>query len=205
MKLMSTLLSIFVLAVFGASTSGYPAAVARTATPVGGYSITVADRVHLPEADRDFARPALRGLMGVAAAVPAAVAVPSVIPAGLPPQLTKRPTVVAVVVAVRKPVKPVVSTVTKPVTASVASWEARIGWCESRNNYKDYNSASGASGRYQFLKTTWNSNVKKFFASKYLGRAMDYSPAVQDAVFVVVFEHEGARPWDASRSCWENR
>lgn len=199
MRLSVSLLSVFAIAAFGSATA--TVADVQASAPV---ALTVVQpRVHLlPEADRDFARPALRGLSGVTAVVPSAVAVPSVIQPRLPPQITKHPTVVSVPVA---PAKPKSAGVLPKATGSVLVWEAKIGWCESRDNYRDYNPSSGASGRYQFLKTTWNSNVKMYFASKYLGRAMDYPPAVQDAVFVKVFETEGTRPWAASRSCWENR
>lgn len=202
MKFKTFLLSILALAVVSTATSPHV-----TSVPVSAPVVTMAVErpVHLPQADRDFARPALRGLMGAvgaASVIPAVV--PSVVPHGLPPQLTKRPTVVVVPVSTPAPKRSTPAVLPKP-TQSALVWEAKIGWCESRDNYTDLNHGSGASGRYQFLRTTWNSNVKQFFASKYLGRAMDYPPAVQDAVFVKVFETQGTRPWAASRSCWEHR
>lgn len=74
--------------------------------------------------------------------------------------------------------------------------QLKIRWCESRDNYRAQNSASTASGGWQFLDTTWHSN------SGLPGHAKDYPQAVQDRVFLLVFSEQGTRPWLSSMSCW---
>jgi hypothetical protein len=111
MKLQTSLLSVFVLAALGSTISTVQPAVVQASAPVTSLTFE-RSLVHLPVADRDYARPALRGLMGVTA-VSVVVAVPSVVPAGLPPQLVKRPTVVVVppTPPARKPITPALSAV----------------------------------------------------------------------------------------------
>ena len=74
--------------------------------------------------------------------------------------------------------------------------QARIRWCESRNNYKAENPRSTASGAYQFLDGTWRS------VTGLRPPASAHSPAVQDAAFRKLFAASGTRPWNASKGCW---
>lgn len=71
----------------------------------------------------------------------------------------------------------------------------RIAQCESGGSYTAQNSRSTASGKYQFLNSTWGG---------YGGyaRAADAPPAVQDAKAQTTLAKSGTRPWAASQRCW---
>lgn len=67
---------------------------------------------------------------------------------------------------------------------------------ESGGNYRALNSSSGASGAYQFLDSTWQ-NVTGL-----PGKAMNYSPAQQDAAFWKLWNNgAGANQWVTSGMC----
>lgn len=84
-------------------------------------------------------------------------------------------------------------------TSGYLALRARIAWCESRGELTVINPRSGASGKYQFLRST-------FLAVTGLpGNAGDYPEAVQDKAFDALFAARGTRPWLASRGCWETR
>lgn len=71
----------------------------------------------------------------------------------------------------------------------------RIICCESGGDYTAQNPVSTASGRYQFLDTTWN-NYKGY------SKARLAPPGVQDEYFNLHFEQNGSTPWLASKHCW---
>ena len=72
--------------------------------------------------------------------------------------------------------------------------------CESHDNYKAYNSSSGAAGAYQFLASSWASYG---FATKYgVKSARDATPAQQDEAALAAYLRSGTKPWNASKSCW---
>lgn len=71
----------------------------------------------------------------------------------------------------------------------------RIAQCESGGSYTAQNPRSSASGKYQFLDSTWNGYGG--YAS-----AKDAPPAVQEAKFAETYAVSGTTPWNASRSCW---
>lgn len=79
---------------------------------------------------------------------------------------------------------------------SIGGIQARIRWCESRNDYNAQNKNSSASGAYQFLDGTWRS------VTGLSGSAKDYSPAVQDEAFRKLYAKSGTSPWNASKGCW---
>ncbi len=96
-----------------------------------------------------------------------------------------------------------------------------ISSCESGNgrygafSYTVKNPRSTASGRYQFLNSTWR-YVSRSYAGTWQAHgweslrqeAMSVSsmssarPEVQDAAGIVLLEREGTRPWSPSRGCW---
>jgi hypothetical protein len=67
---------------------------------------------------------------------------------------------------------------------------------ESGGNYTAQNPSSTASGAYQFLDSTWQS------LTGLPGRAMNYSPAQQDAAFWKLWNNgRGASQWVTSGMC----
>ena len=80
----------------------------------------------------------------------------------------------------------------------------RIAGCESGSgpnspgSYTAQNPRSSASGRYQFLDSTFQS----LDAAEGYSRAADAPPAVQDAAARELLAEQGTTPWNASRGCW---
>lgn len=78
----------------------------------------------------------------------------------------------------------------------------RIASCESGDGRGSYsltaeNPVSSASGKYQFVRRTWES------VSGRPAPASAYSERVQDAAFLALWdEGRGASHWAASRHCW---
>lgn len=67
---------------------------------------------------------------------------------------------------------------------------------ESGGNYRAINSSSGASGAYQFMDSTWTS------ITGLPGKAMNYSPAQQDAAFWKLWNNgKGAHNWTTAPMC----
>lgn len=84
---------------------------------------------------------------------------------------------------------------TETTTSDSPDLLERIAKCESGGSYTAQNRSSTASGRYQFLDSSWGG---------YGGyaRAKDAPPAVQDAKARETFARRGSQPWAASRGCW---
>jgi len=75
-----------------------------------------------------------------------------------------------------------------------------VGECESGNDYTAENTVSSASGRYQFIDSTW------LWVTGLEPPASDYPPAIQDDAFTDLWGGgAGAKHWVASRSCWGAR
>lgn len=75
------------------------------------------------------------------------------------------------------------------------SLESRIIECESSGNPTAYNRSSGASGLYQFLKSTWAGHGGYAEAR--------FAPVeVQREKFRILFQASGLKPWYSSRGCW---
>jgi len=67
---------------------------------------------------------------------------------------------------------------------------------ESGGNYRALNPSSGASGAYQFLDSTWQG------VTGLPGKAMNYSPAQQDAAFWKLWNNgAGANQWVTAGMC----
>lgn len=71
----------------------------------------------------------------------------------------------------------------------------KIAKCESGGNYKAKNPKSTASGKYQFLDSTW-ANYKGYKHAK------DAPASVQEERALIEYKKNGTRPWNASKSCW---
>ena len=73
-----------------------------------------------------------------------------------------------------------------------------VGWCESRNRYDAENPTSSASGRWQFIASTWT------WITGLTPPASAWPPSVQRAAFLTLWDNgRGARHWAPSRDCWE--
>jgi len=67
---------------------------------------------------------------------------------------------------------------------------------ESGGNYRALNPSSGASGAYQFMDATWHT------VTGLSGKAMNYSPAQQDAAFWKLWNNgRGAGNWVTAPRC----
>lgn len=85
--------------------------------------------------------------------------------------------------------------------------ELRIRSCESGPNgyathghahdydYHNYNPESGASGAWQFLRSTWDNFMG--YTQAYLAPRW-----VQDRKARITLDADGTWPWNASRDCW---
>lgn len=93
-----------------------------------------------------------------------------------------------------KPIYVAPATPTAPVARAGGDLGARIAECESGGSYTAQNPSSSASGKYQYLDSTWNG---------YGGyeSAADAPPAVQEERFAKDIAVSSA-PWNASRHCW---
>lgn len=77
----------------------------------------------------------------------------------------------------------------------------RIAVCESNNNPKEKNTQSTASGRFQFLKGTWNYYGKKLWGDDLKNKdVFNYFDNTELAWYV--YTTYGSRDWDASSGCW---
>lgn len=76
-----------------------------------------------------------------------------------------------------------------------------IARCESGGSYTAQNPSSSASGKYQFIDSTW----RAYRGSSTAARAKDASPAEQEAAARRLYAAEGTTPWNASKSCWGGR
>lgn len=81
-------------------------------------------------------------------------------------------------------------------TASAATPLDAIAECESGGSYTAQNPNSTASGKYQFLDSTWRAMGGS------TARAKDASPAEQERLALKLYEQQGTTPWNASKSCW---
>lgn len=90
---------------------------------------------------------------------------------------------------------------TTPVAAPVIpDTLKRISWCESRNILTAKNPNSTATGKYQFLKGSWEYYGKKLWGT--LEGKSIFSEKDQDELALYVVSINGFKDWDASKHCW---
>lgn len=77
----------------------------------------------------------------------------------------------------------------------------RIAWCESKGDLLAKNPHSSATGKYQFLKGSWEGYGKELWGSTY-GHDI-FSEKDQDDLAWYVLRRYGTSPWEASRNCWQ--
>ena len=92
----------------------------------------------------------------------------------------------------------------EPAAGDMPAIMERIAGCESGSgpnspgSYTAQNPYSTASGRYQFLDSTFQS----LDAAEGYSRAADAPPAVQDAAARELYAEQGTTPWNESKGCW---
>lgn len=99
---------------------------------------------------------------------------------------------------------PTVAPKTPPVRVSVPKSSIgvleRIAACESQNVATAKNPKSTASGRFQFLKGSWEGYGKELWGSTEGKDVFSYEDNTELAEYV--YGKYGASPWEASRYCW---
>jgi hypothetical protein len=92
----------------------------------------------------------------------------------------------------------------EPPAGDMPAVMERIAGCESGSgpyspgSYTAQNPRSSASGRYQFIDSTWQS----LDAAGDYERAVHAPPAVQDAAALELYRRSGTAPWNESKGCW---
>ena len=86
----------------------------------------------------------------------------------------------------------------QPTAAQVPPVLHRIAECESGGDWTAENPRSTASGKWQFLDSTWRSQE----ASGDYRRAKHAPPHIQRAAAIELYEAAGTRPWNSSKGCW---
>lgn len=76
----------------------------------------------------------------------------------------------------------------------------RIAACESKNVATAKNPRSSASGRFQFLKSSWEYYGKQKWGTLEGKDVFNYEQNTELAYWV--YEREGVTPWLASKYCW---
>ena len=89
----------------------------------------------------------------------------------------------------------------QPTAAQVPPVLHRIAECESGGDWTAENPRSTASGKWQFLDSTWRSQE----ASGDYRRAKHAPPHVQRAAAIELYQAAGTQPWNASKPCWRSQ
>lgn len=84
--------------------------------------------------------------------------------------------------------------------ASAYSVLERIALCESQNNPLAKNPSSSASGRFQFLKGSWEAYGRQLWGTTEGKDVFSYKDNTELAEYV--YSIEGTKPWISSIDCW---
>lgn len=77
-----------------------------------------------------------------------------------------------------------------------------IALCESKNDPLAKNVTSSASGRFQFLKSTWKHYGQELWGDEWsIKNIFDYNDNTELAWYV--YDTYGLKDWDSSKYCWD--
>lgn len=114
------------------------------------------------------------------------------------PATPTAPRLLAAGLAVTGPLLLPVLTAPDASAAETSDVLGAIARCESGGNIRATNPRSTASGKYQFLDSTWRGLGGS-------GRAKDAPESVQDAMAAKLLAQSGTAPWNPSRTCWSKQ
>lgn len=76
-----------------------------------------------------------------------------------------------------------------------------IGKCESNNNPKAKNPNSSASGRFQFIKSSWEYYGKQLWGDELKNKdVFEWDDNTELAEYV--YSKNGTKDWESSKLCW---
>ena len=100
------------------------------------------------------------------------------------------------------PVEPKMASTTKErLEYELPAILKHIALCESGNKANAKNPTSSASGRFQFIKSSWNYYGKQLWGSELKNKnVFDWEDSTELALYV--YKMNGTRDWNASMHCW---
>lgn len=79
-----------------------------------------------------------------------------------------------------------------------------IAECESGNNAKAKNPNSSASGRFQFIKSSWEYYGKKLWGDEWVNKdVFNWQDNTELAIYV--YNKNGTSDWLESKPCWSKK
>lgn len=89
------------------------------------------------------------------------------------------------------------------ITATLPSILENIALCESNNVANAKNPNSSASGRFQFLDSSWKYYGKKLWGENFEKKnKLNFEDSTDLAVYV--YGIDGVKPWLSSQECWKS-
>lgn len=77
----------------------------------------------------------------------------------------------------------------------------KIAQCESGNRADAKNPTSSASGRFQFIKSSWEYYGKKLWGDEWVNKdVFNFKDNTDLALYV--YKLNGVKDWEESRECW---
>lgn len=111
------------------------------------------------------------------------------------------------ITALEAPFTPTVHTeepIIKPEQVASSTKEiilAKISWCESRNDPKAKNASSSASGKFQFIRSSWEHYGKQLWGGDWVNKDV-FNEKDNEELAGYVYDKNGTVDWLASAECW---
>lgn len=87
------------------------------------------------------------------------------------------------------------------ITATLPPIMARIAECESGGNPKAKNPRSSASGKFQFIDSTWKHYGQKLWGDNWVKKDK-FNEAHNTELALYAYKLNGTADWEASKPCW---